>query len=132
MSKKERLRLWREWSHVRDEVSSGVTVRFQDPTAANPGIFMAIAVTPSSVVPVGVVWYSFIDKSTISVQYSWTIEWARRLGVRTALHAALVSEYSRYRIVTGGANSKASRKWLRKNGFRDQGDRYVWERRQPD
>lgn len=85
-----------------------------------PGARCIIATTPAVGFPVGTVWYALRQNSTsLEILASYVEPWARRLGVRSALHRALIDGYPTVgHIVTGSALSKASRRWMRSKGYK--------------
>ena len=122
--KTKRSKLERRWPNhreLRKAIARGVECRFLEITDGYiPASRCLIATTPDMGFPIGTVWYALRDSSTVcEILTSYVEPWARRLGVRTALHRALVQGYPAVEtIVTDSALSKASRKWMKRQGYR--------------
>lgn len=123
MKKKELKKYGEQRRQVRDnleihhlEISGGFI----------PGTRCVIATIPDMSFSVGTVWYTLVDAGTCSIETSYVEPWARRLKVRTRLNQWIIDAYPKLkRITTGQGISKASRRWMKKQGYVHKADRMV-------
>jgi hypothetical protein len=83
------------------------------------GAIMISAHTNAFPCPVGHVWIRHVGDRALETLASYVEPWARRAGVRTALHAEMLRAYpGAVAVLTGRASGKASKRWLKKEGFK--------------
>lgn len=112
---------WPNHAELRKTIARGVECRFLVITDGYvPASCCLIATTPGMGFPIGTVWYALRESSTVcEILTSYVEPWARRLGVRTALHRSLIVGYPTVKtIVTDSSLSKASRKWMKSKGYK--------------
>lgn len=112
---------WPNYAELRKTIARGVECRFLEVTDGYiPASRCLIATTPDMGFPIGTVWYSLRESSTVcEILTSYVEPWARRLGVRSALHRSLIDGYPTVKtIFTDSALSKASRKWMKSKGYK--------------
>lgn len=118
---------WPRHAALRLEIGQGVECRFLDIRSGYiPDSRCIVATTPTMGFPVGTVWYAIRENSlSLEVLTSYVEPWARRLGVRSALHRALIDGYPTVKHFTTGLGlSKASRRWMKVKGYKK--DRKGW------
>ena len=113
MKKKKLYRLWK-WQ--RKQAQEKIRVEHLNHSLI-PGTVQIVGFIPDCPYPIGTVWFCFSGRKQIEILHSYTILWARRLGVRTALHREMIRAYPGFAITTGKSN-KQSRPWLKKQGFK--------------
>ena len=80
--------------------------------------------------PVGVVWYhNFYTKNSgqrIEIMNSYTVEGARRIGVRTAIHQEMLKRYGKCIITTGDKSEAKGVAWMKKTGYKLNKESSQW------
>lgn len=106
------------WSTEREQIAKGeLTCGFGRTSIA--GTFTIEAILWTVPMPLGTVWFQFVDTHTISIAYSFVFEGVRRTGVRTFLHHQLLAAYPDIEAIVTGAANEFSKPWLLKMGFKE-------------
>ncbi len=109
-------KLYKRWRRERKQARKKLQFEYLDHSQV-PGTMQLAGFIGALPWPIGTVWYRFSGLKQIEVIHSYTIRWARRLGVRTALHREMLRGYPGFSITTAEANQR-SRPWLKKQGFK--------------
>lgn len=91
------------------------------------GCLRAEATDPALPYPVGTAWYRLLgsEHQVLESLGSYVVDWARRRGVRTAMHRAILERWPGVRQVVTAAATWEGEAWLRAAGFRRVEDS-VW------
>ncbi len=109
-------KLYKRWKRQRKQAQEKLRFDYVDDSCI-PGTKQLIGFISDCPFPIGTVWYCCSGLKQIQILHSYVIRWARRIGVRTALHREMIRAYPGFSITTGEAN-KRSRPWLKKQGFK--------------
>ncbi len=112
----KRAKLHKKWRRERKKARKKLQFEYLDHTKI-PGTNQLVGFIGALPWPIGTVWYCFSGLKQIEVVHSYVVPWARRCGVRTALHREMQRGYPGYAIAAAEANRR-SKPWLKKQGFK--------------
>lgn len=102
------------------KLRQGVSFRFG--TSTIPGTTTIEASHEDVGMPVATMWWRWVGNSTVEIMSMYTPSWARQCGLQAFLFERLV-HYARPRRVTTASDTRYSRGWLAKRGFKRNQDR---------
>ena len=107
------------WKMTREDIRSGKQkYRIDYRVSAVPGTWVTEYMIDNFAAPIGSVWWRYVGSGTIDILHSYVMKPLRRCGIRTDIHKAMRFSNPKCTFVSGAASGKASRKWMKKMGYK--------------